>query len=130
MTKRLATAVLMISAIGWGQTKQPALVAPAAAGAAAKAQTSKDLHLQEVDLTDSERKDLEIQRLKGENLRLQIQQVQTQVEQQFHFRDQTANLTKENQALAATLAKAHNLDFQKYRLDEQKKAFVPIEEPK
>lgn len=124
---------LTVTAMCWGQTKKSAPVAPTAPSPAG-ADKPKDPPLPEVPLTDSEAKeffkDLEIQRLKEKILQLDIQQVQSQVENQFHFHDQSMKLNQERQALVSNLGNAHKLDLTKYRLDEQKKVFVPIGEAK
>lgn len=72
-----------------------------------------------IPLTPDEVKDLRIDGLENDKLVLQIDQLQRQVTEAQQKR------ARETQELLDRLAKAHNIDQSKYRLDRQANAFVP-----
>ena len=80
-----------------------------------------------IPLTPDEEKDILIDQLKTDKLQLQIDKLQSQVN------DASQKRARETARTLPPLAKAHDVDLTKYRLDPQVKAFVPIppaEKPK
>ena len=94
--------------------------APAQPGVAMPRPAASQLPAGSVLLTDVEAKDLHIAVLENQNLELRIQALEAQVS---YARAKSA---AEHDALTEKLAKPHNVDLTKFRLNPDLKAFVPI----
>ena len=83
----------------------------------------KAAEVKSIPLTPDEDKDILIDQLQSDKLQLQIDKLQSQVN------DASQKRARETQELYTRIAKAHDVDLTKYRLDPQIKAFVPIPPP-
>jgi hypothetical protein len=80
----------------------------------------------EVPLTEVEALRVKVNAQDRQILEMEMTEVGNRVEAQFHFHQRQQDLTVESQKLMDSLAKAHRLDPTKYRLDTDKKSFVPL----